>query len=305
MRRRRGRRDRERAAEHDLRPWCRMCPRRGRRLPCRRSDDGRMADAVGADADLRRPEPVGDHAHGAGRVPRGGRTDREQHRRRLGRDGGRRLLAGRHRRRLDGRRRCRHGCRRRCGSCCRRRRRRRFGRRDGSGRRLRCDARQERERIEVAVVVGIRPDAEVDVRDGQLRRAARADGADRVPLPDRRALRDRHRTEMGEGHGERVPGQDRDRLAAGGNAAGERDDARCRSDDRRAGGAADVDAAVLPARVRMRGIEHERCEHGPGHRPRPGAGRGDGKQEEQDHERDSTHTALLLLSVSKTESAER
>ena len=301
--------DRQRAAEHDLR----LRPRRGSRPAGRRADHDSAADEAVADVHvqlrrLRRRDDV--------RVRRrcGGRADRQQDRRRLGLGRDRRLLDRRRRRCLGGGRR-RRGCRcdyrrgrgrRRSRGCAggRRQRGRRLGRRGrrGSGSPRRGSHRQERERVEIAVVVGRGADAEVDVRDGLLGRPARADRADRLALTDRRALRDRHRTEMGEGHGERVAGEDRHGVAARRHAAGERHRAGGRRDDRTAGGTADVDAAMLAARVRVRVIEGERREHGTGDRPRPRARGWHGEERDEHDERDS-HGAPSVVRIENSEGA--
>jgi hypothetical protein len=218
------------------------------------------------------------------------------HRRRFGRgrrrDSRSRHDCGRgrdHRSRNRGGRRRDHGSRNSGGERRRGRRLGRCGRRHG-----RHERGQERERIEVAVVVGRGAHAEVDVRHRQLRRAARADRADQVALRHRRALRDRRRSEMCEGHGERVWSQDRDGRAARRHAAGERDDAGGGRDDGGAGRGADVDATVLPAHVGVRGVECKRREDGPRHGPGPRRRGGHGEQEEQDDCSESTHRTLLF-----------
>jgi hypothetical protein len=173
-------------------------------------------------------------------------------------------------------------------------------RRDDNSRGRRHDRRQQRQRVEIAVVVGGRADPEMDVRHVELRRAARADGADRRPLVDLRALRDRDRAEVRQRHGQRVARQDRHCPAARRDRAGERHGPGDRRRDVGSGRGADVDAAVLPARVRMRRIEGERREHGALDRPRPRPGTWHAEQEEQADDGETAHTRLLLLSDRKT-----
>jgi hypothetical protein len=62
---------------------------------------------------------------------------------------------------------------------------------------------------------------------------------------------------------------DRHRLSARRHGAGERDHAACRRQHARPGRRAEIDAAVLPARVRMRTVEREGTKDGAVDRPRP------------------------------------
>jgi hypothetical protein len=143
------------------------------------------------------------------------------------------------------------------------------------------------------------------VREGLLRHAAVADGADSGALRERRSLRDRHRTEMGEGHGEGVGSEDRHRAAARGDAAGERHrpGRRGQDVDARRGGP-DVDAAVLAADVRVRRVEGEGCEHRALHRPGPGAGCGHAHRQEDEENRETT-SHVRAPSVVRVEDSER
>jgi hypothetical protein len=99
-------------------------------------------------------------------------------------------------------------------------------------------------------------DAEVDVGLCVLGLAARADRPDGRALRDGLPLLHGDRAEMHERRGVPVRRLDRDRAAAAGNGSGEGDRAARRRDDALAGASADVDAAMLPARVRV-GAEHE------------------------------------------------
>ena len=141
-------------------------------------------------------------------------------------------------------------------------------------RRREPDHRQERERVEIPLRVGRGADPEMDVRDVDLRRPARTDRADHRALPHRRAARDRDRAEMRQRDREPVGGVDRDRLAARRNRPREAHRPRGGRAHRRARGRADVDPAVLAARVRVRVVEREplddRAVHGPGPRSRGG-----------------------------------
>ncbi len=196
----------------------------------------------------------------------------------------RRLLDRRRRRRGRSGRRSRSGRRRR--SRLRRRRRRRRRGRGRSLDRRRPARRQEPEGIEIPLVVGGRPDAEVHVGAAHLGRAARTDAADDGALRDDVVASDGDRTEMRQRHGEPVGRLDRQRGAARRNPAGEGHDTGCRSEHRGAGDCrADVDAAMLTPGVRVRVVEREALQHRPGHRPGPRPGRRDAHEEEDQDER--------------------
>ena len=177
--------------------------------------------------------------------------------RRLGRDrGGRGRRVGHH----DGNRRDHHWLDRRNRLCARPR----FGRR--GRKRLR---RQERERVDVALVV--RGPAQAEVHEGlrEVEDAAGPDGAHACALCYRRAALDVDRAQMHKGRRVAGSGLDRHGLAAGRHRAGERDDTAGGRRDVTAGGGAEVDTAVLSSSVRMRPIEREGPQHGPVDRPRP------------------------------------
>ena len=234
---------------------------RSRALPV---DGSRRRGDLADDADERRRRLCGAGVAARPICRRGGL--RRSRSRSGSRDGcGNRSLSGRRRGRSR-RRRCRRsrGCRRsdRC-RCGRRRRRRDRSRRRGRAR------RQEAERVDIALVLRGDPDTEVDVGLRQLGVATRPDGADDSPLRERSTLLDRDRAEVRERDGIAVERRDRDALAGRRNGAGEGDDARRGREDRRPCLAADVDAAVLPGRVRVRGVERERLQHRAVDRPRP------------------------------------
>ena len=156
--------------------------------------------------------------------------------------------------------------------------------------------RQERERVEVALGIRCRPDAEVEVGPGDLRRPARPDRADDGSLGDRRAPGDRDRAEMGQRDRETVRRVDRDRLAARRHRAREADDARRGCEHRQAGRVrTDVDAAVLPARVRMRRVEREALEHRAAHGPRPRARSGHPEHEQENDRSEPPHRATAFV----------
>ncbi len=128
------------------------------------------------------------------------------------------------RRQRDGRRRgC--GCRSGHGRCSESGRR--SGRRglDGRGRRRIRDGgprREQRERVQVPLVLRGPPHAEMDVGLADLGLAARPDRADRRSLRDGRMQRDSDRAEVSERHRVAVGGLDREALPRGGDRAGER-----------------------------------------------------------------------------------
>jgi hypothetical protein len=218
------------------------------------------------------------------RFRRRSRSDRSRRRgRRRGRDN------RRHRRR----RRCRG---RRCRWCRCRGRRRRSGRRR--------ERREEAERIEVALVVRVQADAQVNVRNVELGRPARPDRPDRCTLGEDGALGDSDRAEMRERDGERVRREDRDALAARGHRPCERHLSGGGRDNRRSRRGADVDAAMLATRVRVRRIERERREHRSGHGPRPRARARDAQQRKRKHHHAHPHGDSLLLSRWKTRRAD-
>jgi hypothetical protein len=272
---------------------------------------------------------------GLGRRRRGGlRRDRRRcgcciRRGHVGRGRGRRRFArgrgpcrGRFGRRLDrGKRSGRRFLSRRCGGRLRSRRRCGLGLGDGHGlgqrspreRRRRRDGcrrahRQEPLRIDVAVRVGGRADAEMHVGNGELRRAAWPDRPDVVALRQARARLHRQRAEMREGHGVPVGGPHAHRVAVPGCRACEGDDAAGRRAHRVAGRRTDVDAPMLPAGVRVRRVEPERLQHRAVDRPGPSQRARGCDEDEEDEPKDdaaeeSAHGSPPLLSEWQTERA--
>jgi len=201
---------------------------------------------------------------------------------------GLRQRGGRHGRR-DCRRRLRDrwsGGGRRYGNRCRCGSRRRSGRPRG----------EQAERVDVAVGIGGDPDAEVDVRRRRDHVGALADVADDRAFRDEAAAQDARRAELQQRHRKAVGGLDRDRPTAARDRADERDRPRGRSKHRAPELGADVDAAMLPARVAVR-AERERSQHRPRCRPDPGVCcRGGGERREYDQDReDSPHNGPPLL----------
>jgi hypothetical protein len=122
------------------------------------------------------------------------------------------------------------------------------------GRRLvdaRFPGRKERERIEVSVGLARQAHAEVDVRAGGDRVAARAEPGDDGSLLDGLTARDKDLAELQERDGVAVDRQDRDRPASARHCAREGDRAGDGRPHVGAELATDVDAAVLSAEVRV------------------------------------------------------
>jgi hypothetical protein len=140
----------------------------------------------------------------------------------------------------------------------------RLRRRGGNGQR-----RQERERVDVALVVCCPAQAEVHERLREVDDATGPDAADRDALCGGRAAADSDGAEMDEGRGVAERRLDRHRLAPGRHGARERDDPVGRRYDVAAGRSAEVDPAMLSGGIRVRPIERERPQHRTGDRPRP------------------------------------
>jgi hypothetical protein len=136
----------------------------------------------------------------------------------------------------------------------------------------------------------------VDVGNGDLGVAARADRSDRIALGDGRALRDEQRAQMGERDGVAVRREDRDALAGRRHGAGEGHGTGCGRDHGRPGVTRDVDAAMLPGGVRMRRVERVGLDDDTVGRPAPGRGGGSEEQRGQDGQRDEASHAHLRTS---------
>jgi hypothetical protein len=242
----------------------RHCGRRGRGCSGRRRSDGRV----------RRSSRRRGRLSGRGRGDLRRRRGRRRRRCRRGRGGHR---GNRHRRsrprlcRIDGR----HS-------------------RDGVG----SAWRQEPDRVDVALVLVCVPNSQLHVRPAHLGISAGTDRPDAVAFGNRRPLGDPDRSELGERDRPAVRGQDRHRLPTPRHGAGEGHDASGRGTNRFAGGASDVDAAVLAGGVGVHGVEREREQDGAARRPGPGRGRSDEREGSDKHEQESTHgDHLWLLSI--------
>jgi hypothetical protein len=122
----------------------------------------------------------------------------------------------------------------------------------------------------------------VDVRCSRDRIGARADSADGGSFGDVVAVLDAGRAELEQRDGVAVRRLDRDRPAAAGNRADERDAAGCGRAHGSTDLGGDVDAAVLAARIGVV-AEQERAEDRPVSGPRPGTcGRRDGERRQDD-----------------------
>jgi len=215
-------------------------------------------------------------------------------------------------RRVLGRLRCRHGLgagggrrlarrRRSRGRHCRRRRLLDRGpciRRSCGGR----PRRQERQRVDVALVVRGHTHTEVDERLGQVDDAARPHRSDDSTFAHGRAALDADRAEVDERRG--VPGRrlNGDGLAARRHGPREGDHARRRREDFGPARRADVDAAMLAGRIRMGVIERERMQDGSIDRPGPGLRRRNGQYEcAQQHDSESREHDASLLPDLRTE----
>ena len=156
-------------------------------------------------------------------------------------------------------------------------------------RRGRSPWRQEPCRVEVPLLVGVEPNAQMDVGLVHLGISARSDCPDAVAFGDCRALLNGDRSEVCERHVVSVCGLDGDRLAAGRHRARERHDSGGGSHYSGARAAADVEAAMLPRRIGLSAIEGERLQDRAVGRPGPGARRGRGGERNCKHEQESSH----------------
>jgi hypothetical protein len=179
-------------------------------------------------------------------------------------------------------------------------RRRRHGGR--SGRRLRGrrrpdgdrDARgQQRERIDVALRTRRDANPEVNVRNRELDLAARTDRADARALVHARTASDGDRAEVQERHRVAVLGLDRHALATVRDGAGEADGASCGREHGGARVTRNVDAAMLPRRVRVALAEREAAQDVAVGRPGPRRGRGNQEKRREDAEHEDAHRYRL------------
>ena len=226
--------------------------------------------------------------------------------------------------------RCRGGrgrswCKRRLGRRSRRgngdRSRSRRRHRSGSRRRGRLGSRrrpwrEERQRVEVSLVVRRRPNSEMDIGLGELGISGGPNGADNLPIRHGRSARDHRGAKMRECHGVAVARHHRDDQAALRDSADEAHSARGRSAHVLARSSADVNAAMPTTRVRAGRPKVERTEHRATRGPRPRVGsRGNRKGDQhQGTNNRPPHQATLLRctgivvffgNVKKVKSSER
>jgi hypothetical protein len=163
-------------------------------------------------------------------------------------------------------------------------------------RRVRRDTRrQQGQGIDVALRIARHPGAEVHVRLRQFDHAARADRPHHRRFSHKRPARHPDRPEVDESGRISERRLDRNRLPAGRHRSGKGHHALRGGEHRAAAWRAKVDAAVLAARVGVRGVEQERPQHRAVDGPRPGACTGDGKRTRaNDHDRKSPHHSSLL-----------
>jgi hypothetical protein len=109
--------------------------------------------------------------------------------------------------------------------------------------------RQQRQRVEVAVLIRRDSHSEVDVRLCVLGVAARAGRPQRRSFLENRFAGDADGAQVDEGDRVAVCGLDGDRTPSARDRAGEADDARSGRAHGRTGGRGHVDAAMLATRV--------------------------------------------------------
>jgi hypothetical protein len=158
----------------------------------------------------------------------------------------------------------------------------------------------ERDRVDVAFLVGRAPHTHVHVRLARHRVCAPADRADPRSLGDLVAALHADRPELQQGHRVAVARPDRQRTTTAGNGSGERHGPRRRRAHRLAERAAHVDAAMLSSRVRVR-AERERSEHRAVDRPGPRVRRTRKQQRDERarNDREPTHrrTSFVVSGV--------
>jgi hypothetical protein len=181
-----------------------------------------------------------------------------------------------------------------------RRRGRRHGLLDGRGpgRRhvlgWRGPGRQERQRVDIALVVSGRTHAEVHEWLRRSHDSARTNRADHRALAYLRSSRHADRAEMYERHRVAERCLDRDGPPSGRNRPGKRDDTACRCEHIRSRRCSEVDTAMLTRRVRVGMVERERPQDRPVDRPRPRLRRRRQRQCTQHRKNESSmHIALL------------
>jgi hypothetical protein len=150
------------------------------------------------------------------------------------------------------------------------------------GRRRNDPRRQERERVDVALLVTRRAQAEVDVRLAWLGGSTWADGSYDAAFVDVLSARHADRPQVDERPRIAERCLNRHGLAPGRHGPGEGDDSLRRSAHRAPARGAHVDATVLARRVWVRLVERERPQNRSGDRPRPRRRIRDGKRTRAD-----------------------
>lgn len=140
-------------------------------------------------------------------------------------------------------------------------------------RRYRAARREERQGVDIAVRIGRDSNAEMHVALARDAVATRPDHADDVALGDDRASCHGRGAELKVRHGVAVVGSNADSEPTVRHGADERDRAARSGAHPRADRRADVDPAVLTARIRV-GAQAERAYHRSVHGPSPGVGGG-------------------------------
>jgi hypothetical protein len=163
--------------------------------------------------------------------------------------------------------------------------------------------------VQVAAFIRSPANPQVYVGLGPLARPARSERAHLCTLGDRSAPDLRDGSEMKERHRQAVGRSNRDRAAAAGHCAGERDAARHRGEHRFSRGPADVDSPVLARGVRVT-VVAEVLQHRPARRPGPGVrGRRAGQEREEDRQQQAVlaHAAssVVLFENRREDSAVR
>jgi hypothetical protein len=126
--------------------------------------------------------------------------------------------------------------------------------------------REERERVEVAVLVARETDPEMHVQLVDLRRTAHADATDDRSLLHAYTAPYCERAEMRERDAVARRRSNAERESVARRSSGVRDDAVRRRHDRRTTCARNVDPTVLAGELRLRAIEQKRPEDGPVYR---------------------------------------
>jgi hypothetical protein len=190
----------------------------------------------------------------------------------------------------------------------RRRPNRRLGRLRSSGSRRSLDRQggrsrnrttwEQRQGIDVALVVARDADTEVHVRIREIGLAARADRADHRCLVQPCPSLDADRAEMHERQRVAERSLDRHRLPTRRNGPGERDHTRGGCVHRGTAARAEVNPSVLSGRIRVSTVERERAQHRPvdGPRPRLRGRHGQHARRDERQNQGSPHDLLLVAS---------